>query len=123
MLGSGHFRRVCPHFTRRFSIFFPPAAGSPMVFLEGFVLIYKGDFSKFSACGGLSHWLLEGVFLFYNSNFQNFRLRRPKILMFRGDSPPQAENFGILDALNVDFTMGKRTVGGENLGKIWPEPQ
>ena len=31
---------------------FPPAAGY-MVIVEGFAFIYKGDFPKFSACGGL----------------------------------------------------------------------
>ena len=80
-------------------------------------------FQNFPPAAGSHIGFLEGISLFYNGNFQNFRLRRPKILMFRGDSPPQAENFGILDPLNIDFTMEKRTAGGENLGQIWPQTQ
>ena len=30
------------------------------IILEGFALIYKGDFPKFSACGGLYMVILEG---------------------------------------------------------------
>ena len=33
------------------------------IILEGFALIYKGDFPKFSACGGLSVVILEGFSL------------------------------------------------------------
>ena len=40
--------------------------------LEGFALIYKGDFPKNSACGGLYLVILEGFALIYKGDFPKF---------------------------------------------------
>ena len=92
---------------------------SGMVILEGFTLIYKGVFQNFPPAAGSHMVFFRRV---CQGDFQIFRLRRPKYFCLGGDSPPQAEIFGILNPLNVGFPMGKRAAGGENLDQIWPQP-
>ena len=54
------------------------------IILEGFGLIYKGDFPKFSACGGLYMVILEGFALIYKGDFPKFSPAALKILLFEG---------------------------------------
>ena len=42
------------------------------IILEGFALIYKGDFPKISACDGLYMVILEGFVFIYKGDFENF---------------------------------------------------
>ena len=48
--------------------------------------------------------------------------RFPKLLQMN-ESSGVDDMSGLSDLLNIDFTMGKRTAGGENLGQIWPQTQ
>ena len=56
-----------------------------VIILEGFGLIYKGDFPKFSACGGLSVVILEGFSLLWKGDFQNFSPAALTNTLFRGE--------------------------------------
>ena len=51
---------------------FSACGGLYMVILEGFAFIYKGDFPKISACGGLYMVILEGFVPFTRAISKNF---------------------------------------------------
>ena len=67
--------------------------------------------------------ILEGFTLCCKGEMPKNRLRRIEDSFFRGESPPQAENFGILDPLNDDFQRENGPPEAKILAKSGPKPK
>ena len=76
----------------------------------------------FFACGGLNDHFRRVYPLLQGENAKKSPAAHRRFI-FRGESPPQAENFGILDPLNDDFQRENGPPEAKFLAKSGPKPK